>query len=132
MMNHFYKGVQVHERPFLEGDVPATGNRTAPTTIPRRHLGPTPWLKIVWRLISALALTLLLYYVLDSFEKRGQMSTEGRRWFNLITILLSSLIALTFGSLMGLLGSMVRWHLLAARRGHSLADVSHQLVWFKG
>jgi hypothetical protein len=53
----------------------------------------------------------------------GNLSTSQKRGFNTLTILFSGLIGVTLGSLLGLLGGMLRWRLLA-RKKHTPLDVS--------
>ncbi|EMD68531.1 hypothetical protein COCSADRAFT_350137 [Bipolaris sorokiniana ND90Pr] len=50
-----------------------------------------------------------------SFSLKGVLSRWEKRWFSALAILLSSMLSLSTGSLLGLLGSMVRWPLLARK-----------------
>ena len=81
------------------------------------------WRGISWRFACATFFSVILALVLRIFETSGQLDTWGRRWFNLLTILFSSIVSLSLGSLIGLLGGMLRWPLLA-RKGYSARDVS--------
>ncbi len=78
---------------------------------------------ISWRLATSMVFGALLGVVLHIFEDIGILDPWQRRGFNTLAILLSSTISLSLGSLLGLLGSMLRWPLLA-RVGHTPQDVS--------
>ncbi|KAK0711757.1 hypothetical protein B0H67DRAFT_491133 [Lasiosphaeris hirsuta] len=60
--------------------------------------------------------------ILHAFSGRESLGTWDRRLFNALTILSSSLVSLSLGSLLGLLGAVLRWPLLA-RRSHTPRDV---------
>ena len=93
------------------------------------HAGPTtpcgrlPWLSIAWRLFSVQLFCGLILVVLLVFAKRESLSSEDKWHFNAFAILLSSLVSVSVGSLIGLLGSMLRWPILAAE-DHSPRSVS--------
>ncbi|EMD96751.1 hypothetical protein COCC4DRAFT_62250 [Bipolaris maydis ATCC 48331] len=53
--------------------------------------------------------------VLHCFSLKGVLSRWEKRWFSALAILLSSMVSLSTGSLLGLLGSMIRWPLLARK-----------------
>jgi hypothetical protein len=88
----------------------------------KRNHGHLFWLEICWRLASALLLSILIVVILYTFSKKGNLSRWEKRWFNVLTILFSSLVSLMVGSLLGVLGSMLRWQLLA-RKSHKPIDV---------
>jgi len=52
----------------------------------------------------------------------GKLSQAEQRGFNAITILLGSFASLGLGSMLGYLGSMLRWRLLA-RKKYKMQDV---------
>ena len=64
---------------------------------------------IAWRFICAIFCAILLGLQLFIFERKGDLTTSERRGFNSITVLISALLSLTLGSLLSLLGSMLRW-----------------------
>jgi hypothetical protein len=76
-----------------------------------------------WRFGSVSVCCVLLVGVLLGFQCLGSLSTWDRRWFNMLSVLLSSLVSLFVSSLFGFLGAMIRWPLLAARE-HEPFDVS--------
>ena len=72
-------------------------------------------------LITSLSLSLLVLG-LRIFSQRGELSHPEQRGFNAITILLGAFTSLGLGSMLGHLGSMLRWRLLA-RKKHKMQDV---------
>lgn len=91
-----------------------------------RHL---PWKHVAWRFASSTLLCVLLAVVLYVFESMGVLDNWERRGFNTLSILLSSLVSLSLGSLLGLLGGMLRWPLLS-RGPASPRDVRRLLASF--
>jgi hypothetical protein len=67
----------------------------------------------LWRSAAAVLFSVLITVVLYSFASRDSLTTWERRAFNTLTILFSSLVSLSLGSLLGLLGAALRWRLLA-------------------
>jgi hypothetical protein len=94
------------------------------TKIHTHHIGGLPWGEISWRSASVLVCSFLLYSLLSRFHYKGSLSVWDRRWFNILAVLLSALASLCIGSLIGFLGTMIRWPLLAARK-HKPFDVSY-------
>jgi hypothetical protein len=92
----------------------------APSTASARH-GRFPWRGISWRFGCSLLFSILIMVVLYSYAGRESLGTWDRRLFNMLTILFSSLVSLSMGSLLGLLGAVLRWPLLA-RRAHAPRD----------
>lgn len=68
---------------------------------------------IAWRFASTVFFGYLLVLVLYMFKQKDKLGVWEKRWFNTLTILLSAIVSLLLGSLLGLLGSMLRWSLLA-------------------
>ena len=64
----------------------------------------------------------LLVICLWRFSKPQRLSKWEQRSFNALSILLSGIASLGLGSLLGYLGSMLRWPLLA-RRMYQMQDV---------
>jgi hypothetical protein len=95
-----------------------------PQLVPRAEIGRTPWKSIAWRFALALVFTALMVPVLYGFESKGELTRWERRLFYTLIILLSSLVSLILGSLLGLLGAMLRWPLLA-RADYSPAEVGN-------
>jgi hypothetical protein len=81
------------------------------------------WKEISWRFAFAVIWSVILIVTLYAFAEMGNLSSWQKRWFNMISILFSALISLILGSLLGLLGSTMRWPLLA-RNPNSPLDVS--------
>jgi hypothetical protein len=79
---------------------------------PKQH-GNFPWRGVLWRFISAAIYMTLIVVSLHQFARRESMTPWDRRGFNALTILLSGLVSLSLGSFLGLLGSVLRWRLLA-------------------
>src|SRR5690242_3676985 len=102
-----------------------TGDKPSPETKSVRRSGPggTPWLGITWRFVLVVSFAVSIVVVLYMFQQKGSLSSYERRWFNALTLLFTALISLSVGSLLGFLGSMIRWPLLAAR-SHSPRQVS--------
>ncbi|KAH7305308.1 hypothetical protein B0I35DRAFT_464917 [Stachybotrys elegans] len=83
-----------------------------------KHLLKT---EVSWRLAMGLCFTMLLITVLHSFARLGELGSWNRRLFNTLTILLTSLMSMSLGSLCTFLGAMIRWPLLAGK-SHSASD----------
>lgn len=88
----------------------------------RMHHGRLFWTEICWRLMATLVFSIAMTAVLYSFSLKGVLGRWERRWFSALAIFLSSLVSLSTGSLLGLLGSMIRWPLLA-RKLYTAVDV---------
>ncbi|PVH97868.1 hypothetical protein DM02DRAFT_657854 [Periconia macrospinosa] len=88
----------------------------------RSHLGRLFWTEICWRLAAILIFSTITTIILHRFSLKGVLSSWETRWFNALNILFSSLVSLSVGSLLGLLGTMLRWPLLA-RKLHTPVDV---------
>lgn len=71
-----------------------------------------PWIGIAWRFASALAFSATIAGILYAFERKGSLDSWEKRGFNTLAILVPSLMSLSLGSLLGLLGAMIRWPLL--------------------
>ncbi|KAK3349541.1 hypothetical protein B0T25DRAFT_504738 [Lasiosphaeria hispida] len=86
---------------------------------PRRasHWQNLPWKHVAWRFAICLVFCIILAAVLYIFEGIEILDKWERRGFNTLSILFSSLVSLSLGSLLGLLGGMLRWPLLA--RSHA-------------
>ncbi|KAH6847174.1 hypothetical protein B0I37DRAFT_445466 [Chaetomium sp. MPI-CAGE-AT-0009] len=78
--------------------------------------------QIARRFLSAALFCSLLVIVLSVFQSKGHLSVAEKRGFNTLTILLSSIVSLWLGSLLNLLGCMLRWRLLAWEK-HKPRDV---------
>ncbi|KAK3291976.1 uncharacterized protein B0H64DRAFT_377535 [Chaetomium fimeti] len=78
--------------------------------------------QIAWRFLNVVLFCALLVVVLDVFGRKGPLSLTEKRGFNTLTLLFSAIVSLSLGSLLSLLGSMLRWRLLAWEK-HSLRDV---------
>ncbi|KAK5659835.1 hypothetical protein OQA88_13298 [Cercophora sp. LCS_1] len=111
------------------------------TPIQRSEVGKTPWFAIAWRFLLVILFAVSIVIVLHMYQQKGSLSSDDRRWFNALTLLFTALISLSVGSLLGLLGSMIRWPLLATR-SHSPRDVdlvlgmpeatgTLRLLWFR-
>ncbi|KAG0642459.1 hypothetical protein HOY80DRAFT_901073, partial [Tuber brumale] len=72
-------------------------------------------------LTTALSLSFLVLGLLI-FSRMGELSRWQQRGFNTITILLSAFASLGLGSMLGYLGSMLRWPLLARKR-YKMQDI---------
>lgn len=88
----------------------------------RMHHGRLFWTEISWRLMTTLIFSIAITALLHSFSLKGFLSRWDKRWFNALAILLSSLVSMSTGSLLNLLGSMIRWPLLA-RKLYTPVDV---------
>ncbi|RYP62383.1 hypothetical protein DL771_009755 [Monosporascus sp. 5C6A] len=80
---------------------------------PSHQYGRFPWGGVLWRFATATMFSIQTMAVLYSFAGRESLTPWERRAFNTLTILFSGLVSLTLGSLLGLLGSVLRWRLLA-------------------
>ncbi|RPA96895.1 hypothetical protein L873DRAFT_1791339 [Choiromyces venosus 120613-1] len=72
-------------------------------------------------LTTALSLSFLVLGLLI-FSRMGELSSWEQRGFNALTILLSAFASLGLGSVLGYLGSMLRWPLLA-RKKYNMRDI---------
>lgn len=86
---------------------------------------------IAWRFACIILLSGLLGVTLLVFQDKGSLSSWEKRGFNTITILLSSLLSMASGSLLGLLGNMLRWRLLASEERTPL-DVGFLILLWGG
>ncbi|KAH6847530.1 hypothetical protein B0I37DRAFT_397674 [Chaetomium sp. MPI-CAGE-AT-0009] len=83
-----------------------------------------PWRHVAWRFVASTVLCVILGVILYVFERMGVLETWERRGFNTLSILLSSLVSLSLGSLLGILGGMLRWPLLARTPASPRDDVT--------
>ncbi|KAK0668516.1 hypothetical protein QBC41DRAFT_393570 [Cercophora samala] len=81
-----------------------------------------PWSGIAWRFMSSLFCFAAIIVMLWGFERMGFLDSWERRGFNTLSILLSAFVSLALGSLLTLLGNMLRW-LLLHREESSPGDV---------
>jgi len=79
-------------------------------------------ISLSWRCLTTVFSLSLLMIGLHAFSRMGKLSRTEQRGFNAITILLSAFASLGLGSLLGYLGSMLRWSLLA-RKKYKMQDV---------
>lgn len=79
-------------------------------------------LALSWRCLTTVLSLSLLILGLRIFSQKGELSHKEQRGFNAITILLGAFASLGLGSILGHLGSMVRWRLLA-RKKYKMQDV---------
>ncbi|PUU83780.1 hypothetical protein B9Z19DRAFT_1172710 [Tuber borchii] len=75
---------------------------------PHRNL-----IALIWRFLLTFFSLVLLAISLWQFSKSQSLSKWEQRWFNMLSILFSGSGSLGLGSLLGYLGSMLRWPLLA-------------------
>lgn len=80
---------------------------------PPSQEGNFPWRGMLWRFASANLHGIQIMLFLYLFAGKENLTPWERRAFNTLTILLSGLVSLSLGSLLGLLGSILRWRLLA-------------------
>ncbi|KAK3349081.1 hypothetical protein B0T25DRAFT_569733 [Lasiosphaeria hispida] len=112
---------------------------TALRAAPNQH-GKFPWRGVTWRFATAALTSIQIMVLLFSFARRESLTTWERRAFNAFIILFSGLLSLTLGSLLGLLGSVLRWRLLARARttphdvdmilGMANPTGAFKLVWY--
>jgi hypothetical protein len=114
--------LQVEGKP--QESAAAGKSRLAPKSLTYRkhhlHIFRT---EILWRGAGALMFNILIMVVLYLYARMDELNTWDRRVFNALTILLTSLMSLTLGSLLTVLGTMIRWPILA-RWNHTARDVS--------
>ena len=111
--------------PLLPRSGPGAISKAPKLELPATNLiRPRYWLSISWRFACVFLLGILICVMLRVFENKGELSTSEKRGFNTLTILFSALMSVTLGSLLGLLGGMLRWRLLA-RMEYTPVDVSH-------
>ncbi|KAK1837155.1 hypothetical protein QBC39DRAFT_325934 [Podospora conica] len=124
--------------PSLAGT--GNGTRTAKAELlPVDLVRPLFRRSISWRFACICLLSVLFAVILRVFENMGSLSSSEKRGFNTLIILFSALTSVMLGSLLGFLGGMIRWRLLAAREHTPLdADLllgmqnpsgSLRLVW---
>ncbi|KAL2265713.1 hypothetical protein VTJ83DRAFT_6813 [Remersonia thermophila] len=105
----------------LLGAAPSDGSARAPAPSRYQGLSWRNW-SVWWRFGSSLFFSILLMVVLYLYSQPDHLGPWGRRVFNTLAIHLSSLVSLSVGSLLGVLGSALRWPLLAWR-AHSPREV---------
>ncbi|EGS21200.1 uncharacterized protein CTHT_0030460 [Thermochaetoides thermophila DSM 1495] len=98
-----------------------------------------PWFGVLWRFGCSVLFSLLVLDVLYVFSGWDHLKTWDRRLFNAITIMLSSLVSLSVGSLLSLLGATLRWPILASRPhtprevdmilGMSCPSLAAKIIW---
>ncbi|KAK4196908.1 hypothetical protein QBC40DRAFT_312485 [Triangularia verruculosa] len=81
-----------------------------------------PWFGIAWRFMGSLLCFAFIIVTLWRFELMGVLDSWERREFNALNILLSAFVSLALGSLLTLLGNVLRW-LLLHREATSPGDV---------
>ena len=79
-------------------------------------------LKLILRSLLTLCSLGLLMICLWQFSGQGPLDKWQQRGFNMLSILLTGIASLALGSLLGYLGSMLRWPLLA-RTMYKMQDV---------
>ncbi|PUU83790.1 hypothetical protein B9Z19DRAFT_1038356 [Tuber borchii] len=79
-------------------------------------------LRLILRLFLTFCSLALLVICLWQFSRQGPLDKWQQRCFNTLSILLTGIASLGLGSLVGCLGSMLRWPLLA-RTMHKMQDV---------
>jgi hypothetical protein len=90
---------------------PSSFSSPAPTlTGPGRRLFRR---QITWRFLNTVLFCSLLVLLLHVFHKKGHLSVTEKRAFNTLTLLFSAVVSLSLGSLLTLLGCMLRWRWLA-------------------
>lgn len=77
---------------------------------------------IMRRFLATCVAIILLVICVFEFSKMGHLKKRDQRGFNALAILLTGTMSLCIGSLLGYLGSMMRWPILA-RAAHNAADV---------
>lgn len=115
---------------YQRTDVGDVESKPKAKSTPKSGLGQNPLFEISWRLALVVSFGASLAVVLYMFQQKGRLSSDERRWFNALTLLFTALISLSVGSLLGLLGTMIRWPLLA-ERAHSPQDVSRDSSYVK-
>lgn len=80
------------------------------------------WSSVSWRLVAGLVCSAILLVCLSYYSTKDNIPTWDRRIFNTVTLLLSGLVSLCFGSLLHVLGGTLRWPLLA-RSDHTPHEV---------
>ncbi|KAK5655738.1 hypothetical protein OQA88_5275 [Cercophora sp. LCS_1] len=118
-----YRHVEDTEK-LLPNQRQRADSNTQPHVTPVRETrgGRFPWWSVSWRFVCSVFFSIILMVILDSYAGRESLGTWDRRLFNMLTILFSSLVSLSLGSLLGLLGATLRWPLLASRK-HAPDDV---------
>jgi len=81
-----------------------------------RDLSRKDRLQLIWKFLLTIFAIILLVVSLWGFSRLGLLSKWEQRPFNMLSILLSGIASLGVGSLLGHLGSMLRWPLLARTR----------------
>ena len=79
-------------------------------------------LRLMMRFVLIFCSLGLLVICLWQFSRQGPLDKWQQRFFNTLSILLTGIASLGFGSLLGYLGSMLRWPLLA-RTMYKMQDV---------
>ncbi|KAK4455267.1 hypothetical protein QBC34DRAFT_460104 [Podospora aff. communis PSN243] len=89
---------------------------------PKNIGGGFPWRSVSWRFVCSALFSILIMVVIHSYAERDSLGPWDRRIFTTLTLLLSALVSLSLGSLLGLLGAVIRWPLLA-KHSHTPRDV---------
>ena len=79
-------------------------------------------LRLILRFLLTFCSLALLVICLWQFSRPGPLDKWQQRGFNMLSILLTGIASLGLGSLLGYLGSMLRWPLLA-RTMYKMQDV---------
>ncbi|KAF2262562.1 hypothetical protein CC78DRAFT_606095 [Lojkania enalia] len=116
-----YDPIRGNEKPARASTAAISHSSTRDVNRNREH-GRLFWTEISWRFAGAFVFSVIIVAILYRFSQMGNLSRWEKRWFNVLTILFSSLVSLMLGSLLGLLGNMLRWPLLA-RKAHEPMDV---------
>ncbi|KAK4225924.1 hypothetical protein QBC38DRAFT_445053, partial [Podospora fimiseda] len=71
------------------------------------------WYGIAWRFAVSVLCFGIMMGILYEFEQMGELTSWERKGFNTLNLLFSAFVSLALGSLLTLLGNMLRWCLLA-------------------
>lgn len=115
-----------HPPPYDDADDPLISKLEKSANLP---ISFNSWEQFQWHLISlsgrclttALSLSFLILGLMF-FSQMGVLSHMEQYGFNALTILLSAFASLGLGSMLGYLGTMLRWRLLS-RKKYKMQDV---------
>jgi len=97
---------------------------TGSVVLSTSHMRRRYYLALFERSLAVSCAIALLVVSMWSYAGIKSLGKWQKRTFNLLSILSTGIMTLGLGSLLGYLGAMIRWPLLACRRGHSVEDVS--------
>ena len=122
LSKHFDTPQNIHHTDRTNESFTTDSEKPPPKTFSSDNQPHRNLIELLWRFLLTFFSLSLLLLSLWQFSKSQPLSKWEQRWFNLLSILFSGSASLGLGSLLGYLGSMLRWPLLA-QTSYKIQDV---------